>query len=133
MKKWVVASCLLWLVGVGFASERTYVHPETRQRARVSVKYICTLENESQWRNVVSKFFEIENDADDGCIRVKLEELSDISMWFCWEALNEYDIYDNAVYAILIEKNSSTFLSLLVMLQDNCESFYWAGVSGREE
>lgn len=47
MKKWVVASCLLWLVGVGFAVERTYVHPETQQRARVSVKYICALEKES--------------------------------------------------------------------------------------
>jgi|GEM_PF-5366154 len=42
MKKWLVASYLLWLVGVGFTNVRTYVHPETQEEVIVKIEYIGT-------------------------------------------------------------------------------------------
>lgn len=51
MKKWLVASYLLWLVGVGFANVRTYVHPETQEEAIVKIEYIGT-NDDNEWEKL---------------------------------------------------------------------------------
>lgn len=143
MKKWIVASCLLWLVGVGFASEpKHYIHPETLEVAIVTAKYVKDM-NHDGWEKMMSTssveflkkacsvFSSYRPDKD---IRTynEVKKLSKADAWFCWKALHEYDIEDNEVYGILIFKtgiaDDISITLVMTRITNQSESFSWRAV-----
>lgn len=143
MKKWIVASCLLWLVGVGFAGEpKQYIYPDPLEVAIVAAKYVKDM-NHGGWEKMMSissaEFLKKACSAfsyyrlDEG-IRTydEVKKLSKPDAWFCWQALHEYDIEDNEVYCILIFKtglaDDISVTLVMTRITNQSESFSWRAV-----
>ena len=128
MKKWVVASCLLWLVGVGFAGEADmYTYPGDIVGHIVVIDFLGICETDSEWEQMKSLEFKqwLKKNDDIKDIQVK-NKLTKKDLWFCSRILEKYDISENECYRIetfcLLDRY---FTVIWLRIINNEQEFEW--------